>query len=192
MFKYAGINFQWWLTKNTCQQNITQTCLPLYVKRDLCQTCVLWYFNFLMILHPSSKTNKKSVCDDSDLRIDNSLCFYWSGVGSVACQSHLDCSVSQRYSTFVPVDKVCALPLSLVAAFSERRGFPLKDFQWWIVSEKVCLYFDLQRILMKDTIQAQFSKIRQKVKNWKGMDSIAQPLGCRSGSACLNCNYHNM
>lgn len=79
-----------------------------------------------------------------------------------------------------------------VAAFSERRGFPLKDFQWWIVPEKVCLYFDLQRIIMKDTIQAQFSKIRQKVKNWKGMDSIAQPLGCRSGSACLNCNYHNM
>lgn len=124
VFEYAGINFQWCLTKNTCQQNITQTCLPLYVKRDLCQTCVLWCFNFLMILHPSSKTNKISVCDDSDLRIHNSLCFYWSGVGSVACQSHLDCSVSQRYSTFVRVDKVCALPLSLWQLSVREGDFP--------------------------------------------------------------------
>lgn len=66
----------------------------------------------------------------------------------------------------VQMDKVCSTSEPVVA-FSERKGFPLKDFQCWIVSEKVCLFVDLHRTLMKDTVQIQFTKIRQRVKNWK-------------------------
>lgn len=149
------------------------------------------FFYFLMVsllsppnnIKPTKQTKEnqpptQTVCDDWNIRSRDLPCFNWSG--AVALHRRVT-----RIVRVVPCS--CAWSMCSIsepeAACSEGRGFPFKGF-----SDGQQEYFLVQSTLMTDTTQAQFSEIKHKLRNGKGLDPTAWPPQCRSGSPCPSHN----
>lgn len=130
--------------------------------------------------HKTNQANKReltqTVCDDWNIRSWDLPCFNWSGVVALHCRV-------TRIFRVVPCScgwSVCSTS-EPEAACSEGRGFPLKGFS---DGQQEYMYFLVQSMLMTDSTQAQFSKIKHKLRSGKGLDPIARPLQRRLGSPC--------